>query len=380
MSYIPYNRPFTVGKELAYIQEAIESGVLSGDGAFTRRCQAWLEQRTGCGKALLTHSCTAALEMAALLAVIHAGDEVIMPSFSFVSTANAFALRGAIPVFVDIRGDTLNIDESKIEAAITAHTKAIVVMHYAGVACEMDTIMQIAERHGLLVIEDAAQGVMSTYKGRELGSIGQLSAISFHETKNVTCGEGGALLVNETRWEGRSEVIWEKGTNRRQFFRGEIDKYTWVDLGSSYLPSEISAAFLWGQLQKADSITQRRLEIWDRYHAGFAELADQDKLRRPVIPAECGHNGHMYYLILPDLRCRDALLRNLNASGVNAIFHYIPLHSSPAGKRLGRTNGDLSTTEDMSSRLARLPLWTGMSEEDVQRVIKSVHEGILGGL
>ena len=378
--FIPFNRPLTVGSEFDYIKEAIANGRLSGDGVFTRRCQGWLEQRTGCGKALLTHSCTAALEMAALLTVTRPGDEVIMPSFSFVSTANAFALRGAVPVFVDVRSDTLNIDESKVEAAITARTKAIVAVHYAGVACEMDVIMEIAERHGLMVIEDAAQGVMASYRGRHLGGIGHLATLSFHETKNVTCGEGGALLVNQSLRELQAEIIWEKGTNRSQYFRGEIDKYTWVDLGSSYLPSEINAAFLWAQLQNAESISERRMEIWDRYHVGFADLDHQDKLRRPIIPAECGHNAHMYYLLLPDVMYRDALLAHLNASGVNAIFHFIPLHSSPAGQRFGRAHDEMIITEEISNRLLRLPLWADMEVDQVERVISEVHTGVKAGL
>lgn len=378
--FIPFNRPFTLGTEFAHIQDAISSGRLSGDGVFTRRCHNWIEQHTGCGKALLTQSCTAALEMAAMLASTQPGDEIVMPSFTFVSTANAFALRGAVPVFVDVRPDTLNLDESQLEAAITSRTKAIVAVHYAGVACEMDYIMEVADRHQLLVIEDAAQGVMSTYKGRSLGAIGQLAAISFHETKNVTCGEGGALMVNEQLWEGRAQVIWEKGTNRAQYFRGEVEKYTWVDLGSSYLPSEISAAFLWAQLQNAESITERRMKIWNQYHAGFAELDHEDRVRRPVIPVECTHNAHMYYLLLPDIERRDALLRHLNASGVNAIFHYVPLHSSPAGKRFGRPHGDLRITLEISGRLLRLPLWIGMDEAQVQRVIVAVHEGVRSGM
>ena len=373
MPYIPFNRPFAVGKEFDYIQQAIANMHLSGNGPFTKKCHAWLEERMGCCKALLTHSCTAALEMAAILADIQPGDEVIMPSFTFVSTANAFVLRGGVPVFVDIRPDTLNLDESRIEAAITPRTKAIVPVHYAGVGCEMNTIMAIAERHGLLVIEDAAQGMLSTYKDRPLGSIGHLAALSFHETKNVISGEGGALLLNDPCWVERAEIIWEKGTNRSQFFRGQVDKYTWVDIGSSYLLSEINAAFLWAQLQEAESITRQRLKTWERYHEVFAELENQGRVRRPVVPPECRHNAHLYYLLLSDLECRTTLLEKLNASGVNAIFHYVPLHSSPAGRKYGRVHGDLSQTQNLSDRLIRLPLWVGMTMEEVRQVVRIVN-------
>jgi dTDP-4-amino-4,6-dideoxygalactose transaminase len=378
LSYIPFNRPFAVGREFDYIQQAIANMHLSGNGPFTKKCHAWLEERIGCHKALLTHSCTAALEMAAILADIQAGDEVIMPSYTFVSTANAFVLRGGVPVFVDIRPDTLNLDETKIEAAITLHTKAIVPVHYAGVGCEMDTIMAIADQHGLLVIEDAAQGVMSTYKGRPLGGIGHLAAISFHETKNVISGEGGALLINDPKYIERAEIIWEKGTNRSQFFRGQVDKYTWVDIGSSYLPGEIIAAFLWAQLEQAESLTQRRLAIWDLYYQAFAGLEDEDKVRRPVVPPQCRHNAHMYYLLFPDLESRTDLLEKLKVSGVNAVFHYVPLHSSPAGRKYGRAHGDLSYTQNASDRLVRLPLWVGMGGEDVMRVVGTVREALKG--
>lgn len=369
--HIPFNRPFTVGKEFNYIRKAIENMHLSGDGPFTGECHAWLEKQVGCCKSLLTHSCTAALEIAAILADIKPGDEIIMPSYTFVSTANAFVLRGGIPVFLDVRPDTLNIDESKIEDAITTKTKVIVPVHYAGVSCEMDTIMEIAKKYGLLVIEDAAQGVMSIYKGRALGNIGDMATVSFHETKNVISGEGGALLINDPRWAGRAEVIREKGTNRSQFFRGQTDKYTWVDIGSSYLLSEINAAFLLAQFEEADTITQRRLAIWKLYHEAFAELEYQGKVRRPVVPPECYHNGHMYYLLLPDLGKRNSLLKKLNASGINAIFHYVPLHSSPAGRKYGRPHGDLTLTQEISDRLLRLPLWVGM-EEFVEYVIQQV--------
>jgi dTDP-4-amino-4,6-dideoxygalactose transaminase len=298
---IPFNKPYLGGKELWNIAQAHAKGQMAGDGTFTKQCQAWLEQRTGCRKALLTHSCTAALEMAAILADIQPGDEVIMPSYTFVSTANAFVLRGAAPVFVDIRPDTLNLDERRIEAAITPRTRAIVPVHYGGVGCDMDAIMTIAERHGLLVIEDAAQGIMATHGGRPLGAIGHLGALSFHETKNIISGEGGALLINDPSLAGRAEIIREKGTNRSQFFRGQVDKYTWVDIGSSYLPGEIIAAFLWAQMEEADSITARRLAIWARYHAAFEPLERAGRLRRPVIPGACKHNAHLYYLLLRDL-------------------------------------------------------------------------------
>jgi dTDP-4-amino-4,6-dideoxygalactose transaminase len=374
--HIPFNRPFIVGKELIYIQQAVSNWHLSGNGPFTKKCHTWLEEQVGCCKALLTHSGTAALEMAAILADIQPGDEIIMPSYTFVSTANAFVLRGGVPVFAEIRPDTLNLDESRIEPAITPRTRAVVAVHYAGVACEMDAIMAIAERNNLLVIEDAAHGLMSTYRRRPLGSIGHLAAVSFHETKNVMCGEGGALLINDPRWIERAEIIWEKGTNRSQFFRGKADKYSWVDVGSSYLPSEINAAFLFAQLEEAQSIAPRRLRIWRQYHGGFAQLEAQGKVRRPVIPPECQHNAHMYYLLLPDRECRTTLIDKLKASGVNAVFHYIPLHSSPAGRKYGRAHGDLSRTEAASDCLIRLPLWVEMTEEDVKQVITGVHEAL----
>lgn len=364
---IPFNKPYMTGRELEYIAQAHATGHLSGDGAFTRRCHTWLEQRTGANKALLTHSCTAALEMAALLLDLAPGDEVILPSFTFVSTANAFVLRGAVPAFVDIRPDTLNLDETLIEAAITPRTKAICVVHYAGVGCEMDAIMAIAERHGLAVIEDAAQGILSTYKGRPLGSIGQLAALSFHETKNVISGEGGALLINDERCVERAEILREKGTNRSKFFRGQVDKYTWVDVGSSYLPSEILAAFLAAQLEHADEITERRLAIWNTYHEAFADLETQARLRRPIVPSHCTHNAHMYYLLLPDLVARTAFIDHLKRAGIGAVFHYIPLHSSPAGRRYGRAATPMTVTDNVSERLVRLPLW--LPDLDVERVI-----------
>ena len=359
---IYFNKPFATGKELAYIQQAISNAHLSGNGEFTQKCHAWLESEIGCLKAFLTHSCTGALEMAAILADIQPGDEVIMPSYTFVSTANAFILRGGVPVFVDIRPDTLNIDETLIEAAITSKTKAIVPVHYAGVSCELDTIMKIAQRHQLLVIEDAAQGIASTYKGKPLGSIGHLATLSFHETKNVNCGQGGALLVNYPQLCDRADIVWQKGTNRTQFFRGFADKYTWVDMGSSYLHSELNAAYLWAQLESATAITQNRLNIWQRYHQGFADLEAEGKVRRPIVPPECQHNAHMYYLLLPNLKSRTTLIDKLDACGINAVFHYVPLHSSPAGRKFGRTQGDLFLTQELSDRLVRLPLWVGMDE------------------
>ena len=362
MKTIAFNKPYMTGKELFYIAEAHFNSKLAGDGPFTKKCHEWLENKTSSKKALLTHSCTAALEMAAILADIQPGDEVIMPSYTFVSTANAFVLRGGIPVFVDIRPDTLNIDETLIEAAITSQTKAIVPVHYAGVACEMDTIMDIALRHDLLVIEDAAQGIMSTYKGRPLGSIGHLGAYSFHETKNIISGEGGALLINDERFAERAEIIREKGTNRSQFFRGQVDKYTWIDMGSSYLPGEIIAAFLWAQMEEAETITQRRLAIWNAYHEAFEDLEVHDLLRRPLITDYCLHNAHMYYLLLNSLDERSAFIDNLKEKRINSVFHYVPLHSSPYGMKVGRTVGDMSNTNRTSECLVRLPLWPGLEE------------------
>jgi dTDP-4-amino-4,6-dideoxygalactose transaminase len=357
---IPFNKPYMTGRELTYIAQAHQNGHLAGDGMFTKKCHAWLEARTGTHKALLTHSCTAALEMAAILTDIQPGDEVIMPSYTFVSTANAFVLRGGVPVFVDIRLDTLNIDETVIEAAITPRTKAIVPVHYAGVACEMDTIMDIAQRHKLWVIEDAAQGILSTYKGKPLGSIGHLGAYSFHETKNIISGEGGALLINDERLAARAEIIREKGTNRSQFFRGQVDKYTWVDIGSSYLPGEVIAAFLWAQMEEAVQITDRRLVIWSFYHQAFVPMEQAEKLRRPIIPAECEQNAHMYYIILPNLQTRTQVIAQMKEAGISTVFHYVPLHDAPYGKRHGRAHRDLPITRMVSDCLLRLPLWVGV--------------------
>jgi dTDP-4-amino-4,6-dideoxygalactose transaminase len=368
---IPFNKPYLTGNELEYIRAAHANGQLAGDGPFTRKCQEWLEKRTNASKALLTHSCTAALEMSAILLNLQPGDEVILPSYTFVSTANAFVLRGGIPVFVDVRADTLNMDEDQIEQAITLKTKAIVPVHYAGVGCAMDKILEIAVSRRIPIVEDAAQAVGSSYRGRPLGSFGSLAALSFHETKNIISGEGGALLVNDPEFRERSEVIWEKGTNRKQFYRGQVDKYSWVDLGSSYLPGEIIAAFLWAQMENAQAITEKRLRIWDRYHAGFENLEKSGKIRRPIIPADCGHNAHMYYLLLPDLEIRTRLINFLKENGILSVFHYVPLDSSPMGKKIGRTSGDLKVTHDLSDRLLRLPLWVGMDQE-VDYVIDKV--------
>jgi dTDP-4-amino-4,6-dideoxygalactose transaminase len=374
---IPFNKPYMTGKELWYIAQAHHLGWLAGDGAFTKRCQAWLEARTGTQKALLTHSCTAALEMAAILADIQPGDEVIMPSYTFVSTANAFVLRGAVPVFVDIRPDTLNLDETRIEAAITERTKAIVPVHYAGVGCDMDTIMAIARRHNLLVIEDAAQGIMATYKGRPLGAIGHIGTLSFHETKNLISGEGGALLVNDPAFAQRAEIIREKGTNRSQFFRGQVDKYTWVDIGSSFLPSELIAAFLWAQMEEAEDITRRRLNLWETYHQQLEPLEKAGKLRRPLIPDDCVHNAHMYYILLPSLAARKALIEELKQHGIQSVFHYVPLHSAPAGLKYGRTHGELTVTNELADRLLRLPLWVGLGECQ-ENVIQRITAALAG--
>lgn len=360
MIRIPFNKPYMTGKELGYIAEAHANGHLAGDGIFTKLCSDWLEKRIGSAKALLTHSCTAALEMAAILADIKPGDEVIMPSYTFVSTANAFVLRGGVPVFVDIRPDTLNIDETLIEAAITSRTRAIVPVHYAGVGCEMDAILATAEKHNLLVIEDAAQAVMASYRGRALGSFGHMAALSFHETKNIISGEGGALLVNAGQFAERAEITREKGTNRSQFFRGQVDKYTWVDIGSSYLPGELIAAFLWAQMGEADEITRRRMALWNTYHTAFSGLEAAKKLRRPIIPVQCDHNAHMYYVLLPDLESRTRFIDRLRVAGIHSVFHYVPLHSAPAGLRNARACGDLHVTRDVSERLVRLPLWVGL--------------------
>ena len=358
------------GEEVQYILKANELNQFAGQGKFTDQCHQWLRKNHCVKGALLTHSCTASLEMTSHLMDLEPGDEVIMPSYTFVSTANAFALKGAIPVFIDIREDTLNIDENLIERAITSRTKAIVVVHYAGVACEMDSILDIAQRHNLFLVEDAAQGIMAKYNGTLLGSIGTFGCLSFHETKNIHCGEGGALLINDVRYVERAEIIREKGTNRSQFFRGQVDKYRWVDIGSSYLPGELTAAFLSAQLECAEEITQKRLNIWNKYHEIFQDLENTEKVRRPIIPEECEHNRHIYYLLLNKRYNRDSVLQKMKEQGVNAVFHYQPLHSSPAGKKYGKYSSPLPVTDDISERIIRLPLWIGFNQHE--RVFKAL--------
>jgi dTDP-4-amino-4,6-dideoxygalactose transaminase len=372
---IPFNRPHLTGREFTYISEAVAAGQLAGNGRFTRRCHEWLERELGCGRALLTHSCTAALEMAALLLDLVPGDEIIMPSFTFVSTANAFVLRGARPVFVDIRPDTLNIDERLIEAAITDRTRAIVPVHYGGVACDMDAIMDIARRHDLTVVEDAAQGFLARYRNRPLASIGHLAALSFHETKNVISGEGGALLINDDRFRARAEIIWEKGTNRSQFLRGEVSRYSWVDIGSSFLPGELIAAFLWAQLESAREMTGERIRLWNQYASGCAALHSLG-VRCPVVPDSASHNAHLFYLLLPAAISRGDVLADLNSRGINAIFHYVPLHDSVAGRRYARIASRMDATTDLSSRLIRLPLWIGLKTSEIEMVIAGVTESV----
>lgn len=373
---IPFTAPTFTEREAEYVRQVIDSGQLVGGGRFTEACQAWLESNTGCGDVLLTTSCTSALEIAALLADIGPGDEVIMPSFTFVSTANAFVLRGAVPVFVDNRADTLNIDETRIEAAITPRTKAIVPVHYAGVACDMDVIGDIARRHGLMVIEDAAQGVCASYKGRALGTLSQLGSYSFHGTKNIVAGEGGALLVNDPGLIERAEIIREKGTNRQQFLLGAVDKYTWVDVGSSYVPGELAAALLLAQLEAAQSITTARLRLWNRYHRALAPLEGDGRLRRPIVPQDCAHNAHIYYVLMPDRGSRDAALKTLAAAGIGASFHFVPLHTSPAGQRFARSAGSLETTDDTAGRLLRLPLHAHMPEDDQDYVVANLERAV----
>jgi dTDP-4-amino-4,6-dideoxygalactose transaminase len=375
-AHIPFNKPYRTGQESRFIEEALDNAHLSSDGLFTHRCKAWLEERTGTRSALLTHSATAALEAAAILTEVGPGDEVVMPSFTFVTTATAFLMRGATPVFVDVREDTLNIDERAVAEAIGPATKAIVVVHYAGVACDMGALTAIAGDARVPLVEDAAHAIMSEVDAQPLGAIGSLGALSFHETKNVTCGEGGALLVNDPRLVDRAEIVRDKGTNRKQFFRGEVDKYTWLDVGSSFGMSELAAAFLWAQFLEAEEITARRLAIWSRYHAAFEELEAEGRIRRPVVPPGCAHNGHLYYLLAPDRDTRTALLQELNENDINAVFHYVPLHSSVAGVRYGRTVGELPRTTELSERLLRLPLWTGMTDGEVDRVIEAVRAAI----
>ena len=371
---IPFNMPPYVGKENDYIKKAIENHKICGDGEFTKKCSAWIEEKTGTKKALLTTSCTHALEMAALLLDIKPGDEVIMPSFTFVSTADAFVLRGAKAVFVDIRPDTMNINEELIESAITEKTKAIVPVHYAGVACEMDRIMEIAAKYGLAVVEDAAQGVMSSYKGRALGTIGDFGCYSFHETKNYSMGEGGALLIRDNSRIEDAEIIREKGTNRSKFFRGQIDKYTWVNWGSSYLPSDMNAAYLWAQLEKAEEINEDRLNSWGEYYNGLKELADEGKIELPYIPDGCVHNAHMFYIKAKDLAERTSLIKYLKENEINTVFHYIPLHSAPAGMKFGRFSGEDVYTTKESERLLRLPMYYHLTKEDRDKVIDKIRE------
>jgi dTDP-4-amino-4,6-dideoxygalactose transaminase len=374
---VSFNVPYMTGSELDYIGDAHRRGHLAGDGHYTRLCHQWLEREVQTERALLTHSCTAALELSAILANIGPGDEVIMPSYTFVSTANAFALRGATPVFVDVRPDTLNLDERLIEDAITSRTRAIVPVHYAGVACEMDAINDIAARHDLVVIEDAAQAIQSTYRGRPLGTLGDLGTLSFHETKNVICGEGGALLVNRPELAERAEIIREKGTDRSKFFRGEVDKYTWVDVGSSFLPGELLAAFLYAQLEQAEAITAARLRLWRRYHEALEPLEVDGLLSRPTVPAHCEHNAHMYYVLTPTAAGRTELIKNLADVGIHAVFHYVPLHSSPQGQAIGRSAGELSVTDDIASRIVRLPLWVGLERQQAL-VVSEVTQALRG--
>ncbi|HEY6888440.1 MAG TPA: dTDP-4-amino-4,6-dideoxygalactose transaminase [Solirubrobacter sp.] len=376
MDAIPFNRPRLVGSEHRYIDEALASGKLSGNGTFARRCAAWIQDRFDVSAAMITPSCTSALEMTCVVAELRPGDEVIVPDFTFVSTANAFALRGVVPVFVDIDPDTLNIDPDAIEGAITERTRAIVVVHYGGVACDMDRIMAVAERHGLIVIEDAAHAIEATYRGRPLGSFGAMATLSFHETKNVQCGEGGALLLKDPGLVERAEIVQEKGTNRSRFFRGEIDKYTWLDIGSSYLLSEVATAFLWAQLEAVDEITRERRGIWQRYYDALAPLEEQGVLRRPIVPAGSEHGGHLFHVLVGAASERDPVIAELRARGVHAVFHYLPLHASPGGRRFGRLAGSASVTEDASARLIRLPLWSGMGEARVERVIEAVYDSV----
>jgi len=371
---INFNVPPFTGKETEYIMEAVKAQKICGDGQFTKKCNAWLEEKTGARKALLTTSCTHATELAALLADVKAGDEVIMPSYTFVSTADAFVLRGAVPVFVDIRPDTMNIDEKKIEAAITDKTVGIVPVHYAGVACEMDTIMDIAKRHNLWVIEDAAQGIMSTYKGKALGTFGEFGCFSFHETKNYSMGEGGAILIRDEKYIEDAEIIREKGTNRSKFYRGQIDKYTWVNQGSSYLPSDMNAAYLWAQLEMAEEINDWRLRVWNQYYATLKPLAEEGKIELPTVPADCVHNAHMFYIKAAEIEERTELEKFLKENGIWAVFHYIPLHSAPAGLKFGRFHGEDEYTTKESERLLRLPLYYGLKDEEVDYICSKVKE------
>lgn len=374
---IPFNVPPCTGAEMGYIGNAIANRKLSGDGEFTKKCSKWMEDRFDAQKVMLTTSCTTALDMAMLLCGLHPGDEVILPSYTFSSTATSAVLAGAKLVFVDIRPDTMNIDETKIEAAITIRTKVIMVMHYAGVACEMDTIMDIAKKHGLMVVEDAAQGVMGTYKGKALGTIGDFGCYSFHETKNYSMGEGGALVIREDKYNERAEILREKGTNRSKFFRGQVDKYTWVDFGDSYLPSELNAAYLWAQLEKADEILANRMEIWNYYREAFLPLQKAGLIELQSVPEWCGHNAHMFYLKLRNQEERDRYISFMNGYGISCVFHYVPLHSAPAGKRFGRFHGEDVFTTSESNRLVRLPMYYGMSTRDLDEVVCRTKEYLL---
>lgn len=371
---IPFNKPHLVGNELAYIKDAHARLRLAGDGFYTKKCQDWLNTSLQCGMSLLTHSGTAGLEMMAILSGIKPGEEVIMPSYTFVSTANAFVLRGAVPVFIDIRPDTLNINEKLIEQAITKKTKAIVPVHYAGVGCEMDTIQKIAKKYKLLVLEDAAQGMLASYKGKYLGSIGDMAAMSFHETKNVISGEGGAILINQSKYFEMAKIVWEKGTNRSKFFLGLVDKYTWVDIGSSYLPSEITASFLMAQLEKASSITRKRVSIWNTYHRNLEELEKRELLRRPILPNDTIHNGHIYYILTRNVTERNGLSEFLKKKDILAVTHYVPLHSSPAGKKFTRFVGNMKITDHTADTLLRLPLFYDLKQSEQAYILQSIHD------
>ena len=374
MLHIPFNRPFAVGKEIDYIRQSIENMHTCGDGSFTKKCHALLEQTIGVHKALLTTSCTHALEMAALLLDIQPGDEVIAPSFTFVTTVNAFVLRGAHPVFIDVRPDTLNLDESKLEQLITPKTKAIIPVHYAGVGCEMEAILEIAGRYGITVVEDNAHGLFGKYKGKYLGTFGSLATQSFHETKNFSCGEGGALLINDPRYIERAEIIREKGTNRSRFFRGQVDKYTWVDLGSSYLPSDMLAAYLYAQLEVREQIQLMRRQVWEYYYEHLQDWAQEHGIRFPIVPAHCEQAYHMFYLLMPSLEKRQALIAHLKAQGMSSVFHYLPLHLSDVGRSLGGKEGDCPVTEDISERLLRLPFYNDLTLANQARVVASIHD------
>ena len=371
---INFNVPPFTGREMIYIKQAVDAQKICGDGQFTAKCNKWIENKTGCEKALLTTSCTHATELAALLADIRPGDEVIMPSYTFLSTADAFVLRGATPVFVDIRPDTMNIDETLIEDAINERTKAIVPVHYAGVGCEMDVIMDIAGRHNLMVIEDAAQGIMSTYKGQALGAIGDMGCFSFHETKNFSMGEGGALLMKDSRFIENAEIFREKGTDRSKFFRGQVDKYRWVNYGSSYLPSDMNAAYLWAQLELADEITKARMDRWNQYDALLRDLADKGLIEQPFVPDYCTHNAHMYYIKVRDLEQRGDFINFMKSKDVLTVFHYVPLHTAPAGLKYGRFHGEDNFTTRESDRLVRLPMYYALTEDDVNYICECVHE------